>query len=110
VTSIPLLAKVVATYFHALDRHPDHVVPQPDLSFQRYPTQWRRVPVKEVAGRRCVAKHGYYALTFDRGPFVGTAPRIVEALRKAKAVATFFDAGADAAAHPGLVELQRGVG
>ena len=74
------------------------------------PKQHHATPAKEVAGLRCVAKRGYYALTFDDGPSVDTTPRIVEALRKAKAVATFFDVGADAAAHPGLVELQRGVG
>ena len=74
------------------------------------PKQHHATPAKEVAGLRCVAKRGYYALTFDDGPFPGTTPRIAEALRKAKAVATFFDTGADAAAHPGLVELQRGVG
>jgi peptidoglycan/xylan/chitin deacetylase (PgdA/CDA1 family) len=74
------------------------------------PKQHHATPAKEVAGLRCVAKRGYYALTFDDGPFVDTTPRIVEHLRNAKAVATFFDVGADAAAHPGLVELQRGVG
>ena len=74
------------------------------------PRQHHATPAKEVAGLRCVAKRGYYALTFDDGPSVDTTPRIVEALRGAKAVATFFDGGANAAAHQGLVELQRGVG
>ena len=67
-------------------------------------------PAKEVAGLRCVARRGYYALTFDDGPFADTTPRIVRALRNARAVATFFDTGADAAARQSLVELQRSVG
>jgi peptidoglycan/xylan/chitin deacetylase (PgdA/CDA1 family) len=74
------------------------------------PKQHHVTPAKEVAGLRCVAKRGYYALTFDDGPFVDMTPRIVKALRKAKAVATFFDVGAVAASHQDLVELQRSVG
>lgn len=67
-------------------------------------------PAKAVAALRCEARRGYYALTFDDGPSPGTTPRIVAALRRAKAVATFFDLGRDAAAQRGLVDLQRSVG
>ena len=67
-------------------------------------------PAKAVAGLHCVATRGYYALTFDEGPSAGTTPRIVAALSRAKAVATFFDVGEDAVAHQDLVELQRSVG
>jgi peptidoglycan/xylan/chitin deacetylase (PgdA/CDA1 family) len=73
-------------------------------------TKQHRTPANAVAGLRCVAKRGYYALTFDEGPTAGTTPRIVAALGKAKAVATFFDVGKDAVAHQDLVELQRSVG
>jgi peptidoglycan/xylan/chitin deacetylase (PgdA/CDA1 family) len=67
-------------------------------------------PAKAVAGLRCEATRGYYALTFDEGPFGRGTPRIVAQLKRARAVATFFDTGADAAAHQDLVELQRSVG
>jgi peptidoglycan/xylan/chitin deacetylase (PgdA/CDA1 family) len=73
-------------------------------------TKQRRTPAKALAGLHCVAKRGYYALTFDEGPSAGTTPRIVAALSRAKAVATFFDVGEDAVAHQDLVELQRSVG
>lgn len=74
------------------------------------PEKHHATPAKEVADLRCVARRGYYALTFDNGPFAQTTPRIVQALRKAKAVATFFDGGEDAAARQSLVEAQRSVG
>lgn len=67
-------------------------------------------PARAVAGLRCVAKKGYYALTFDDGPYASTTPRLVATLRKAKAVATFFDVGERAATRQDLVELQRSVG
>ena len=67
-------------------------------------------PAAAVAGARCVAKRGYYALTFDDGPRPGTTARLVASLEKAKAVATFFDLGARAQANQDLVELQRSVG
>ena len=73
-------------------------------------TKQHTTPAKAVAGLDCVATRGYYALTFDEGPSAGTTPRIVAALRRAKAVATFFDVGEDAVAHQDLVELQRSVG
>jgi peptidoglycan/xylan/chitin deacetylase (PgdA/CDA1 family) len=73
-------------------------------------TEQHTTPAKAVAGLRCVAKRGYYALTFDEGPSAGTTPRIVAALSRARAVATFFDVGEDAVAHQDLVELQRSVG
>jgi peptidoglycan/xylan/chitin deacetylase (PgdA/CDA1 family) len=74
------------------------------------PKQDHATPAKAVAGLRCVAKHGYYALTFDEGPYGNGTPRIVAALTKANAIATFFDVGENAAAHQSLVELQRSVG
>jgi peptidoglycan/xylan/chitin deacetylase (PgdA/CDA1 family) len=74
------------------------------------PKQHHATPAKQVAGLRCVAKRGYYALTFDEGPYGGATPRIVAALRRANAVATFFDVGEKAETHQRLVELQRSVG
>ena len=44
------------------------------------------------------------------GPTRDTTERLVGALKKSGAVATFFDVGERAAAHPDLVELQRTVG
>lgn len=69
-----------------------------------------QTPTEAVARQRCVASRGYYALTFDDGPLPDTTPRLVARLRRAKAVATFFDIGERAAARPDLVELQRSVG
>lgn len=67
-------------------------------------------PANAIASARCVAKRGYYALTFDDGPVPATTGRVVTALKQAKAVATFFDLGARAAARQDLVDLQRTVG
>lgn len=58
----------------------------------------------------CRPTRGYYALTFEDGPVPGSTPQLVDALRDAGAVATFFDVGGRAAAHPELVTLQRGAG
>jgi peptidoglycan/xylan/chitin deacetylase (PgdA/CDA1 family) len=74
------------------------------------PKDHHATPAKAVADVRCIAKRGYYALTFDEGPFGRATPRVVAALRKAKAIATFFDVGEHAEAHQSLVELQRSVG
>ena len=59
---------------------------------------------------RCAARRGHYALTFDDGPFPATTPRLVAALERSGAVATFFDVGARARAHPRLVVRQGSVG
>src|SRR5215213_3983094 len=59
---------------------------------------------------KCSPTKGYYALTFDDGPYPATTGRLVTALKEAGAVATFFDVGERAAAHPDLVELQRTAG
>jgi len=67
-------------------------------------------PADAVARARCDPKRGYYALTFEDGPFAGTTPKLVAALEQADAVAVFFDVGEKAAADPQLVELQRSVG
>lgn len=67
-------------------------------------------PAKAVAKLRCTPTRGYYALALEDGPFATTTPRLVGALGKANAVATFFDLGERAAASQELVELQRGVG
>ena len=72
--------------------------------------QHHQTPAKTVAGLRCVAKQGYYSLTFDDGPFPATTPRLVATLAKANAVATFFDIGRRAAGRQDLVELERTVG
>lgn len=74
------------------------------------PVREHQTPVKSVSRMRCVPQHGYYALTFEDGPDARTTRRLVAALRRARAVATFFDVGERAAAHPELVELQRSVG
>lgn len=58
----------------------------------------------------CSPTKGYYALTFDDGPFTKTTARLVGALRQAGAVATFFDVGERVVANPDLVELQRTAG
>jgi peptidoglycan/xylan/chitin deacetylase (PgdA/CDA1 family) len=71
----------------------------------------RENPAKAItASLKCSATRGYYALTFDDGPFTHTTERLVGALKKSRAVATFFDIGEHAAAHPELVELQRTAG
>jgi peptidoglycan/xylan/chitin deacetylase (PgdA/CDA1 family) len=74
------------------------------------PKHQHETPAGAIADIRCVPKRGYYALTFDQGPFAGTTGKLVAALVKARAVATFFDVGEQAAAHQDLVELQRTVG
>lgn len=73
-------------------------------------TRHHESPAAAVASARCVSKRGYYALTFDDGPQPATTAQLVAGLKKAKAVATFFDLGARAAARQDLVELQRSVG
>ena len=71
----------------------------------------RENPAKAITqSLKCVPKKGYYALTFDDGPYPETTERLVDALKQAGAVATFFDIGERAAAHPELVELQRTAG
>jgi peptidoglycan/xylan/chitin deacetylase (PgdA/CDA1 family) len=74
------------------------------------PAHEHATPAHAVAGLRCVARRGYYALTFEDGPVAATTPRLVAALRRSRAVATFFDVGRSAAARRDLVELQRRVG
>ena len=71
----------------------------------------RENPAKAItASLECSPTKGYYALTFDDGPFTRTTERLVGALERSAAVATFFDVGERAAAHPELVELQRTAG
>src|SRR4051794_12414958 len=68
-------------------------------------------PSKVVArAMGCDATEGYYALTFDDGPYPETTARLVRTLDQADAVATFFDVGERVTAHPELVRLQRTVG
>jgi peptidoglycan/xylan/chitin deacetylase (PgdA/CDA1 family) len=74
------------------------------------PKQHHQTPALAVSNARCLASRGYYALTFDDGPFPATTRELVNTLAKAKAVATFFDVGERAAAQEDLVELQRSVG
>ena len=59
---------------------------------------------------KCAPTKGYYALTFDDGPYPETTERLVGALAGAGAVATFFNIGQRVDAHPELVQLQRSVG
>ena len=70
----------------------------------------RTRPRRSRQALKCSPTKGYYALTFDDGPYPRTTERLVGALKQAGAVATFFDVGERAAAHPDLVELQRTVG
>jgi peptidoglycan/xylan/chitin deacetylase (PgdA/CDA1 family) len=68
-------------------------------------------PAKAVAqALKCAPTKGYYALTFDDGPFPETTERLVGALAGAGAVATFFDVGHRADDRPDLVQRQRTVG
>jgi peptidoglycan/xylan/chitin deacetylase (PgdA/CDA1 family) len=53
---------------------------------------------------------GYYALTFDDGPYPETTPDLVSMLSQNKVPATFFNVGKNAAAHPELVTLEHTVG
>jgi peptidoglycan/xylan/chitin deacetylase (PgdA/CDA1 family) len=71
----------------------------------------RESPAKAITeSLKCSPKKGYYALTFDDGPYPETTQRLADELKRAGAVATFFDVGRRAAAHPELVELQRTAG
>ena len=68
-------------------------------------------PAKAITqALKCNATKGYYALTFDDGPYPETTDRLVGALSGAGAVATFFDVGQRADARPDLVQQQRTVG
>jgi peptidoglycan/xylan/chitin deacetylase (PgdA/CDA1 family) len=53
---------------------------------------------------------GYYALTFDDGPFPGHTENLVAMLNKYHIPATFFNTGEHAASNPKLVALERTVG
>jgi peptidoglycan/xylan/chitin deacetylase (PgdA/CDA1 family) len=53
---------------------------------------------------------GYYALTFDDGPFPGHTEDLVAVLKKYHIPATFFNTGQHASANPELVALERTVG
>ena len=74
------------------------------------PKHRHATPAKAIADIRCTATRGYYALTFDDGPFPSTTRDLVSSLTRARAVAMFFDIGQRAAARQDLVELQRTVG
>lgn len=54
--------------------------------------------------------NGYYALTFDDGPFPGHTDKLIAMLKKLHVRATFFNVGKRAKKHPELVALQRTVG
>lgn len=71
----------------------------------------RENPAKAIQESvKCSPTKGYYALTFDDGPYAETTKRLVSALKGTGAVATFFDVGERVTARPDLVELQRTVG
>jgi len=55
-------------------------------------------------------KNGYYALTFDDGPYPGHTENLVATLKKLHVRATFFNVGKRARAHPELVKLEQTVG
>jgi peptidoglycan-N-acetylglucosamine deacetylase len=54
--------------------------------------------------------NGYYALTFDDGPFPGHTENLVATLKKLHVRATFFNVGQRAKKYPNLVKLERTVG
>ncbi|MFC7307265.1 bifunctional polysaccharide deacetylase/glycosyltransferase family 2 protein [Streptomyces monticola] len=69
--------------------------------------------LRQVRGDSAVSSSvpaGTVALTFNGGPDPTWTPRILDALRRADAHATFFLRGADAAKHPGLVRQIRDAG
>lgn len=71
----------------------------------------RESPAKAIQeSLDCAPTKGYYALTFDDGPYPATTKHLVDALKGVGAVATFFDVGERVAARPDLVEEQRKVG
>lgn len=51
-------------------------------------------------------EQGYYALTFDDGPFPETTPQLIDVLEKNKIPATFFNVGKQAELHPKLMALE----
>src|SRR3954469_21957772 len=54
----------------------------------------RENPAKAIArSLKCSPTNGYYALTFENGPYTETTERLVDAVKDAGAVATFFDVG-----------------
>jgi peptidoglycan/xylan/chitin deacetylase (PgdA/CDA1 family) len=55
-------------------------------------------------------EQGYYALTFDDGPFPQTTPQLVDVLEKNHIPATFFNLGKQAQLYPKLIGLERTVG
>jgi peptidoglycan/xylan/chitin deacetylase (PgdA/CDA1 family) len=75
------------------------------------PSKPRQNPAKAVVeALKCSPQKGFYALTFDDGPYPETTERLVGALAGAGAVATFFNVGERVADHPELVDVQRRVG
>jgi endo-1,4-beta-xylanase len=74
------------------------------------PQREHATPATAVERARCEPERGYYALTFDGGPDPATTRRLVAALKRSRAVATFFDVGGHAARRVDLVNLQRSVG
>src|SRR3954463_16719776 len=55
-------------------------------------------------------EQGYYALTFDDGPFPQTTPQLVEMLKTNHIPATFFNVGRQADLYPELVKQQETYG
>ncbi len=100
VISIPVTVALLLSTTGASD-----VLTIGDAPQREYPT-----PATAVERARCEPKRGYYALTFDGGPDAATTPRLVAALKRSRAVATFFDVGGRAARRADLVDLQRSVG
>lgn len=99
--SIPVTLAVVLSATHTSDV----------LRIGGLPSTGRHATAQAAIERlRCTPRRGWYALTFDDGPSPATTPRLVAALRRAHAVATFFDLGVRAAARLDLVEAQRRVG
>src|SRR4051794_30120938 len=55
-------------------------------------------------------EQGYYALTFDDGPFPQTTPQLVETLKANNIPATFFNVGRQADLYPELIKLEETYG
>ena len=56
--------------------------------------------------RDYTCEQGYYALTFDDGPFPQTTEHLIDVLKTNHIPATFFNVGHQAALHPELVKLE----
>lgn len=74
-------------------------------------SDWVHPPASATAAQHVdPCKNGYYALTFDDGPFPGYTEKLVATLKRLNVRATFFNVGNRAKRYPELVALERTVG